>query len=164
MRKNARITWFVSCAAAAALALLPALAGEPAQVTWTAPDGTRYALGVAAAGTCTPLPHGFACTGTSGSARVDAEHGCGPVKGAAFCVVVGGEFEAPGESGVATASSLVCGEKVYVVSTGTPAGSCTRDAKGRLACVDGGNRASATCATGCGPVTGAASCTIRPRR
>lgn len=64
-------------------------------------------------------------------------------------------------------TSIKCGNTTYEVSTGTKDGSCsasgpTPDSPNNYAtCSDSGGKASANCSNGCGPTTGAGSCTIK---
>jgi hypothetical protein len=66
-------------------------------------------------------------------------------------------------------TSIKCGKTTYEVSTGTKTGSCSTQtpmkggtAVGANCSTDlGSDKASATCAGGCGPSSGAGSCTIK---
>ena len=63
-------------------------------------------------------------------------------------------------------TSIKCGDTIYEVSTGTKDGNCSvATPEGGTAtstgCVDGGNKASASCHAGCGASSGSGSCTIK---
>ena len=64
-------------------------------------------------------------------------------------------------------TSIKCGNTIYEVSTGTTGGACSRHPPtGKpttVACHEGegGNKASASCRSGCGDTEGAGSCTIK---
>ena len=74
-----------------------------------------------------------------------------------------------GGTGVAySTTSIKCGNTVYEVSTGAADGFCATSGPANepvnsATCNDnkGGNRAGATCQTGCEPTTGSGSCTIK---
>jgi len=145
---------------------LPSYAEPIAVAVFQAADGTRYGLSPGVpGGSCTPVNGGMECSGGSGN-RASAYDGtgCGAVAGAAFCVVVPADWN-PEVLPLAT-STLECPEVNYGLSTGNSVGSCTATRGFAMTCTDDReNASSATCASGCGLVTGSGSCQVaaKPR-